>query len=185
MTPEQRIADLERENATLRSRLRHAGLMPPPADLPSDSECDQLLTLVEQRHPILAVPNDSQHKRAFLNAIHYLTFAHRVPEFSKYAATVFLDEANGWLNRFTIPGGTTLKAFTAAAIVMRFIYADLGQFPYGLEFGIALGSSGRPIAGWRNTLAEGRVPSPTESKRRAPAQPQVAQLNLAPSLRGR
>jgi hypothetical protein len=180
-----KIEDLERENATLRSRLRSAGLLPPPADLPSDFELDQLLALVEHRHPILkSAPSDAQHRKAFANAIHYLTFAHRVPEFSKYAATVFLDECNMWLSRFTIPGGTSMKAFVAAAVVMRFQYADLKDFPYGIELGIALGSSGRAVAGWRNTLAVGKVMEPTESKRRATAQPQIVQINLTPSLRG-
>jgi hypothetical protein len=183
MTPAQKLAQVINENAMLRSRLRAAGLLAPPADLPNSDEITQLLTLVGSAHPVL-VPAPTEEKtfsQHFTNALHYLAFAYRKDDFSPYAASVFLDEASSWLSRFEIAGGTSMKAFIAAAIVQQIKYAPLDQYPFGIELGLALGGSGQPIAAWRATLSAGCVPPPTEPKRHTTTT--VQQLNLTPGLR--
>jgi hypothetical protein len=179
MTPEQqRLTDLERENAKLKAKLQRLGLMPKTVDLPNDAEVDQLIALIEAAHPALK-PVPQQH---FANALHFLTFAYRADEFSKYATTVHLDECSVWLQKFDIAGGTSMKAFIAAAIASRFKHSKTDDFPF-VELAIGLGASARPVSAWRVTLKENKVPPPTEPKRRAPAQAQVVQLNIAPALR--
>jgi hypothetical protein len=181
MTPTRKLAALMSENAALRSRLRAAGLLAPPADLPNEDEVNQLLTLVESTHPVLRPgPNEKNYAHHFINALHYLTFAYRKDDFSHYAASVFIDEASSWLSRFDISGGTSLRAFVAAAIVSRVKYAPLDQYPFGIELGLSLGGSGQAIAAWRETLSAGKVPPPTEPKRHTTTR--VQQLNLTPNI---
>jgi hypothetical protein len=182
MTPEQqRITDLERENQKLKAKLKKAGLMPQAVPLPDDSEVTRLLALVEAAHPALKPPpNETGHRRHFINAIHYLTFAYRSDQFSSYATTVFLDDCSVWLQKFDIAGGVALRAFVCAAIAQRFIYSNPEQFPYQIELGIGLGASARPFAGWKFTLRDG-VPAPTVSKKHVT--PVVQQLDLTPGMR--
>jgi hypothetical protein len=183
MTPVQKLAQVINENAMLRSRLRAAGLLAPPADLPNADEVSQLLTLVETTHPVLrpAPTEEKTFSQHFVNALHYLAFAYRKEDFSRYSASVFLDEASSWLSRFEIAGGTSLKAFMAAVVVSHVRYSPLNQYPFGLELGLALGGSGQPIAAWRETLSAGCVPPPTEPKRHTTTT--VQQLNLTSGIR--
>jgi hypothetical protein len=181
MTPARKIAALMNENAALRSRLRAAGLLAPSCDLPNQDEVHQLLTLVETTHPVLLpVLNEKNHNKHFCNGLHYLSFAYRRDDFSPYATSVFLDECNSWLQRFDISGGTSLRAFLAAAIVSQIKYAPLDQYPFGIELGLSLGGSGQALAAWRETLSAGKVPPPTEPKRHTTTR--VQQLNLTPRI---
>src|SRR6516225_7547812 len=88
MTPAQKLASLRNENSMLRSRLRAAGLLAPPADLPNADEVNQLLTLVETAHSVLRPgPNEEKNfNQHFINALHYLQFCYRKDDFSPYAA---------------------------------------------------------------------------------------------------
>ena len=183
MTPEQRITALERENAKLKSKLQRVGLLPQSVDLPNAAELEKLLALVEEAHPALRpAPNETNHKQHFANAGYFLSFAYRRDEFSEYSLGVHADECATWLQRFEINGGTSARAFVAAAVASRFKYSSPHEFPFQINLGIGLGASARPVSAWRVTLREGRVPAPSEPKR--PAPPVVQQLNLVHGLRG-
>ena len=183
MNLEQRISELEKENSKLKAKLQRVGLLPKSVDLPNDTEVAKLLSLVEEVHPTLKrEPNETNHKQYFANAIYFLSFAYRRDEFSEYSLGVHADECATWLQRFEINGGTSMKAFVAAAIASRFKYSSPHEFPLQIELGIGLGASARPVAAWRVTLRDGKVPAPSEPKR--PAPPIVQQLNLVHGLRG-
>jgi len=168
----------------LRSKLQRVGLLPATVDRPSSAELDQLIALVADAHPTLkpTANEASTYKQHFSNALHFLTFAFRSDTFSSYAVTVHLDECAVWLQKFDIAGGTSLRAFVAAAIASRFKYSSPRDFPFGLELGIGLGASARPAAAWRITLRDRKLLPPSESKKHVSAQ--VVQLNLTPSIRG-
>jgi hypothetical protein len=184
MKLEQRISALERENAKLKAKLQRVGLLPQSVDLPTDNEVDRLIALVEQAHPKLCpAPNETSHRQHFINALHFLTFAFRSESFSQYASSVHLDECAVWLQKFDLPGGTSMKAFVAAAIAQRFGHSKTDDFPFGIELCVGLGASARPLAGWRKTLRDGVPPSVESKKHCGTAQPQVVQLNLTPGIR--
>ena len=182
MNFEQRITALERENQKLKAKMKRLGLLPQSVELPDEREVDKLIALVESAHPKLKpAANEPNHKQHFANAIYFLSFAYRSDNFSQYATTVHLDEATTWMQRFDIAGGTSMKAFVAAAIASRFGHSKTDDFPFGIELAIGLGASARPTAAWRVTLRDGKVPPPIESKKHAPQITQ--QLDLTPGMR--
>jgi hypothetical protein len=182
MTLEDRISALERENAKLKAKLQRVGLMPKPVDLPTDNQVDRLIAIVTEAHPKLKpAENETAYRQHFINSLHYLTFAFRADNFSQYATTVHLDECSTWLQKFDLVGGTSMKAFVAAAIAQRFNHSKTDDYPYGIELAIGLGASAHPVMAWRTTLRDGRVPPPVESKKHVT--PVVQQLNLVPGMR--
>jgi len=164
----ERIAELERENASLRARLRSAGLMPPPCDLPNDSEIDQLIRLVEAAHPALRPgPEEPHHRRHFQNALHHLCFVRRTDHLNEsYALSYFVDEATAWCRRFGIAGGVSLRSFCSAAVASKIRASTFGRFPFDVALALSLGGAASPSNIWRNVLANG-LPPPLELKRPA------------------
>jgi len=179
------IAELQQENARLRSMLARNGVMLLPAvPLPTESETDRLLALVEAAHPRLVPGNgEPDHRQHFVNAVHYLTFARRSDQFSKYAATVFADDAARWVtaNGYS-SGGCGLRAFCAACVASGVATATFDRFPYDVEIALSLGANtAQPFAGWKDVLAAGRVPQPVQPKRRAPSR--VIETTITGQLR--
>jgi hypothetical protein len=159
MTDQERIEALERENADLKARLQASGLIPPPADLPTPEQTTRLLEAVESAHPKLAPkPADAAHRRAFVNALHYLLFARRSDYGklnSQYAVSFFVDDASAWLRRYNIQGGTMQRAFVAACAASAINISPTTRFPFDMEIGLSIGGASRPVVGWREILVDG------------------------------
>jgi hypothetical protein len=147
--------------------------------MPTDAEIDKLLVLVGEAHPKLRPrqQDDAEYRQSFVLALHCLAYARRSDLNSKYAVSYFLDAGNEWLRKHQ-PGSAalSLKSFYAAAISSGIRHTAPTNFPYDLELGLGLGETTQPVAGWREILTAGKVPPPSESKRRLA--PQVTQANL-------
>jgi len=179
---EERVAELESENDALRSRLIAAGLMPTPADLPSDQQLDKLIGLVVTAHPQLEPrEEEGNFRRQFLNALHFLTFARRSDELNReYALSFFVDQANQWCRQYNIDGGVRSRAFVAAAITSGVKYSPVVRFPRDIELGLALGGASQGSSAWHSVLTSGEVPKPTPLVQRARPE-RAQQLLIRPS----
>ncbi|MGD0334055.1 MAG: hypothetical protein ABSA90_12510 [Xanthobacteraceae bacterium] len=168
------LEDLQAENIRLRSMLSLAGVaMPPPADLPSSEDLDELFALVKGSYPKL-----EGDRFQFGRAMIYLCYARRATEPNeKYAATYWLDACREWLGKQAYPRDVSLRSFTAAVIASAIPVAPLTRFPYDLAFGLTVGDARQPSAAWRDVLRAGAVPKPMALKRPA-IPPRTQQLNL-------
>ena len=140
MTPQARIAELEAEVASLKSRLRAAGLEPPICDLPTEAQLDALISMIATAHPILAPrAAEGDFKVQFRNALAAVAVMRRGDKINKdRGAQWFADAAADWCRRFNVAGGTGLRAFVAALIVSRVPFTDPSGFPF-IECTLTLG----------------------------------------------
>jgi hypothetical protein len=173
----ERIAELERENNFLKSKLRAAGLMMPEVASPDDSELDQLLHITGQYCHHL-IPRTAEevplHRERVQRALLYLAFTRRGTKASPYSTTSFVDECNSFLKRFGLAGDVGLRSFLAAA-VMSDISTNLAEYPHGTDIALLPGTTSQAQSNWRAVLARGR-PAPSLEGKRAPPQP--VQLNI-------
>src|SRR5215469_8570467 len=108
-----------------------------------------------------------QHRRAFVAALHFLTFARRSDGLNTtYAVDYFVDEANVWLTQQNVQQRTTSLALYAAAIASGIKHTAPVRFPFDLSLGlIAHSTTATAHYGWRDVLERGRLPDPTELPR--------------------
>ena len=160
-----RIAELETEVAGLKSRLRAAGLMPPPADLPDDDQLDALIEIALSAHEKLQPPpaEAPTYRRHFANAVTYFAFAHRLDRLnSKHALSMHVDAAAAFLRRFNIDGGVSLRPLVAAAVVSNIKFSPLNRLPFDLEIAVdPMSDVSQPSSAWRDVLSSGKAPEPT------------------------
>jgi hypothetical protein len=175
MSDDQRVKELEMELARTKARLRAAGLEPPSADLPDVSQADELLALAEQWPKLRPTDQEPQHRLHFRNAVRYLCYVRRTGDLnSTYSLSFFLDGANAWLRQYQVQGGTSLRAFAAAALVSGIKTSRFDRFPYDVEVGIGLGTAAKPSNGWRSILTAGKLPEALALRR--PLPPEQRQL---------
>jgi hypothetical protein len=161
--------DDARHIAELEARLRSAGLMPPPADLPSPAETDRLLDIVTSAWPKLvpAIDEPSDFRAGFSSALHFCCFVQRVDRLNQErGAGYFAGQANAWCTRYGIIGRISDKSFTAAAVASGIRTSALSRWPFDVEFALGLGTAAAPSNAWRSVLENGSPP-PLELRRLA------------------
>ena len=111
MTPQARIAELEAEVASLKSRLRAANLEPPICDLPTDAQLDQLISMITTAHPVLTPrAAEGDFKVQFRNALAAVAVCDAATRSTKIAALNGLRMRHAdWCRRFNVAGGTGLR----------------------------------------------------------------------------
>jgi hypothetical protein len=153
---------LRQRNAELERQLVLAGLTPgAAAGFPDREEADALLALVIKKYPVLAPA--AERAGEFSACLYWLAQARRREDpdtgaMTSYwigAAERFL-RARGWPQT-----SITVWPFAAAAVVSRVPFAPLTRFPHDLAWGLTLGDA-EPRAWWRETLASGKLPAPTQ-----------------------
>jgi hypothetical protein len=164
----KQLAELQRENEYLKTRLREAGLLMPNIPLPTEEETSRLLALVETAHPRLVPPEGERaaHRIGFRNALSFLAHAYRTTKFSPYAATSHLDEAREFCSRYGLSGLVSLRSFLAACAACGVGMSSTEEFPF-VDVCLSLGATSNMRCGWRDTLSAGRVLEPLPRKRRA------------------
>jgi hypothetical protein len=163
---QSQVAALQSENDYLKARLIGAGLMAPPAAMPSAAEVDRLLSLVGTAYPRLIPPEDeaATHRRHFINAIQYLQFCRRSDKRSVYDTRSHIDECCGWLKHYNIDGGCSLRGFCAACAASD-VRVNLNEYPHGSDVGLSVGTTSQAVAGWKTVLSRNAPAPPLESRR--------------------
>jgi hypothetical protein len=161
---DEEIEQLQKENQRLRAQLARAGVtVLPSVDLPTPSELDRIVAKILSAYPVLNSPEVS--KAEVANAIHFLTFVFRTEKVNTDRSTGYwTDCATEWLRAQGLhPASMGLRSFIVAVIASGISFTlDKDNFPFGISFGINLGSASKPSNAWRRTLES--VPRPVESE---------------------
>jgi hypothetical protein len=162
-----RISELEREVAALKAAVfpkpatpvrpyieRGVSIVhpvPPPSNLPSAEEFDQLLAKVRERFPTFrrdpssSDANEVRYRRHFANAFRYVSQAYKRAEPNAgYSGDFWVGEAGEFLSTIGVASEVSWGALVAAIIATGDIpYTDPSQFPY-VNIGLSRGSREHP-----------------------------------------
>jgi hypothetical protein len=176
MTDRER--ELETENARLHGMLARNGvILAPSVELPSDSELEKLLGMIEHACPTLRPPaaEAAAHRVMVKRAIYASAFMRRQAEPNQnFYATSFLDSARGWLRQQGVDSSLTLRSFLCSCVANGVSVSPLDPIKYA-TVGLVHGALSRPIAMWSFVL-KSSVPKPVEIATRRPTE--ILNLNM-------
>lgn len=186
VTPaDQRIAELESGNASLRDRVAfleselgaRAGAerqmvrtIAPRIERPTDAELLQLFGIVSAKWPqTIASRNEAEAVKLFSGAFSYLsTSVSHADKRSRWAMSAWVDRAEEFLRRVGRSIDMKPGAIAAACAALGFSHGPLTGEPPSWDFWIAEGSHALPGPGhWRGLLKGGALRPPIETARRA------------------
>jgi hypothetical protein len=161
---EEEIERLTAENNRLRYQLSRAGVaVLPNIDLPSPFELNSIMARVLAAYPVLDA--EEANKEEVANGIRFLAFVFRTEKPNTERSTGFwTDTAREFLRAQGLhPASMGLRSLCVAAIASGISFTPLDDWPFGISFGISLGSASRPSNKWRETLESVPRPVPTEN----------------------